>query len=45
MLRKMGFLPAASLSEALRMAEEFTGKETGITVIPDGVSVIVKGGA
>ena len=45
MLRKMGFLPAASLSEALRMAEEFTGKEAGITVIPDGVSVIVKGGA
>jgi len=34
-------IPAA-LREALAMADEIAGKDSTITVIPDGVSVIVK---
>lgn len=32
---------AASLEDALRLAEELTGADSSVTVIPDGVSVIV----
>lgn len=41
MIRNMHLQAAATLSEALTMADKIVGKNAGITVIPDGVSVIV----
>ena len=41
MIRNMHMQAAASLQEALAMAEKIVGTESKITVIPDGVSVIV----
>ena len=38
----MGFKAVSSLAEAMSMAENIVGKESKITVIPDGVAVIVK---
>lgn len=42
MAREMGFLTAADVNEALDMALEEKGRQAHITVIPDGVSVMVK---
>ena len=42
MAREMGFLTAADVNEALAMALEEKGRQAHITVIPDGVSVMVK---
>ncbi len=42
MIVKMKMKAAKTLPEALVMAEAIVGKESQITVIPDGVSVIVK---
>jgi len=43
LIEKMHMRAAASLEEALAMAEQLVGNDVKITVIPDGVSVIVKG--
>ncbi|MBP2641142.1 MAG: putative D-mannonate dehydrogenase [Firmicutes bacterium] len=42
LIESMHMRAASSLEEAMIMAEELVGKEAKITVIPDGVSVIVK---
>ncbi len=42
MVEDMHMKWAANMEEALELAEEIVGKEATITVIPDGVSVIVK---
>lgn len=42
LIRNMRMEPAASLQEALRRALDRAGEDAGITVIPDGVSVIVE---
>lgn len=42
LIDRMHMLSAATLDEALELAEGFVGKESRITVIPDGVSVIVE---
>ena len=41
LVEKMHMKHASSMEEALFMAEAITGKESDITVIPDGVGVIV----
>ena len=35
-------IPAKNLDEAMRKAEEIVGKDSTVTVIPDGIAVIVK---
>jgi len=40
-LRKMGFLPAKTPREALDLAFQIKGADASVTVIPDGVAVIV----
>ena len=40
MIRDMKFLAASTVDEALEMAFQITGREAGVAVIPDGVSVI-----
>ena len=41
-VRDLHMIPAHSVEEAVRMADELIGRpDAGITVIPDGVSVIV----
>ena len=40
-LRKMGFLPAKTPREALDLAFQIKGTDASVTVIPDGVAVIV----
>ena len=46
MVKNMHMIPVHSLEEALKKAEKITGKTDGkITVIPDGVSVMVDGRA
>ncbi len=40
-LRKMGFLPAKTPREALDLAFQIKGANASVTVIPDGVAVIV----
>ena len=42
MITDMKMKVANTLPEALKMAEEIVGKDASITVVPDGVSVIVK---
>ena len=42
MFKDMHMLHATSISEALTMAEEFVGKDKKVTIIPDGIAVIVK---
>lgn len=42
MFKDMHMLHATSISEALIMAEEFVGKDKKVTIIPDGIAVIVK---
>jgi len=41
-LERMGFLAYASFDEALEKAFELKGSDASVTVIPDGVSVIVR---
>lgn len=41
-INDMGFKAVSSLDEAMSLAESIVGKEAKITVIPDGVAVIVK---
>lgn len=41
LVRSLHMTPAHSMPEALRLAEAMTGPDAGVTVIPDGVSVIV----
>ena len=41
-LEAMGFLAAASFDQALEMAFWLKGPDASVTVIPDGVSVIVR---
>jgi len=41
-LEKMNFIPAATVEEALEKAREMKGPGARVTVIPDGVSVIVR---
>ena len=41
-LEAMGFLAAASFDQALEMAFRMKGPDASVTVIPDGVSVIVR---
>ena len=43
LLEEMHLKAASSMEEALRLAETLTGKDSTISVIPDGVSVIVEG--
>lgn len=42
LIRKMNIIPAASINEALEMAYQMKGCNASATVIPDGVSVIVR---
>ena len=42
LVRSMKMLPAASLQEALRIADGIVGKEAKVTVIPEGISAIVE---
>ena len=42
MITDMKMKVANTLPEAMKMAEEIVGKDASITVVPDGVSVIVK---
>lgn len=42
MIKDMKMKVANTLPEAMKMAEEIVGKDARITVVPDGVSVIVK---
>lgn len=45
-IEKMHIVPAHSIGEALRKAKKLLGKEdTTVVAIPDGVSVMVRGGA
>ena len=41
-LESMGFLGASSFDQALEMAFKLKGPDASVTVIPDGVSVIVR---
>jgi len=41
-IRGMGMAHARTLAEAVRMARDMAGQKAGFTVIPDGVSVIVR---
>lgn len=41
-LESMGFLAASSFDQALEMAFKLKGPDASVTVIPDGVSVIVR---
>ncbi len=41
-IRNMGMKAASTLNEALDLAFEITGKDASVSVIPDGVSVIVE---
>lgn len=42
MIKNMKMKVTKTFPEALKMAEEIAGKDARITVVPDGVSVIVK---
>lgn len=41
-VEEMHMIPAKNLDEAMRKAEEIVGKDSTVTVIPDGIAVIVK---
>lgn len=41
-IEEMHMIPAKNLDEAMRKAEEIVGKDSTVTVIPDGIAVIVK---
>ncbi len=40
-IRNMGFLTASTMKQAMNMAESVVGNQSKVTVIPDGVAVIV----
>ena len=42
LVEDLHMIPAKDLTEAMRIAEEMMGEEATVTVIPDGVAVIVK---
>ena len=42
MLKNFGIMPASTMEEAQALAEDIAGKDATYTVVPDGVSVIVK---
>ncbi|MCY6484628.1 nickel-dependent lactate racemase [Clostridium aestuarii] len=41
LIRKMNMIPASNLDEAMKIAYSIKGNNASVTVIPDGVSVIV----
>lgn len=41
-VRDLHMIPAKTLEEAMQIADELTAKDASVTVIPDGVAVIVK---
>lgn len=41
-IRKMNIIPSSSIDEAMEIAYELKGRNASVTVIPDGVSVIVR---
>jgi nickel-dependent lactate racemase len=41
MIKNMHMQAAETIAEALHMAESIVGRKSTITVIPDGVSVVV----
>lgn len=41
-LEDFHFIPVKTLDEAMKKADELMGKESTVTVIPDGIAVIVK---
>lgn len=41
LIKKMNIIPASNLDEAMKIAYKIKGHEASVTVIPDGVSVIV----
>ena len=41
-VEEMHIIPAHSLTEAMEIADSMMGKDASVTVIPDGVAVIVK---
>lgn len=41
-IRDMHMIPAHSLEEAMNIADELAGKDASVTVIPDGIAVIVR---
>ena len=42
MLENFGIIPVSTMEEAQALAEDISGKDAKYTVVPDGVSVIVK---
>lgn len=42
MFKDMHMLHASTIEEALKMAEEFVGVNKNVTIIPDGIAVIVR---
>ncbi len=42
MLKDFGIMPVSTMEEAQALAEDIAGKDAKYTVVPDGVSVIVK---
>ncbi|QZY56199.1 nickel-dependent lactate racemase [Crassaminicella profunda] len=42
LIKRMNIIPASTIDEAMKKAYEIQGKDASVTVIPDGVSVIVK---
>lgn len=41
LVRKMNLIPASDVNEALEIAYEMKGRDASVTVIPDGVSIMV----
>ena len=41
-VRTFRMIPAKDLKEALSIAETFVGKNSSISIIPDGVSLMIK---
>ena len=41
-VKDLHMIPAKNLDEAMQMADEMMGEDASVTVIPDGVAVIVK---
>ena len=42
MITDMHMMQADDLEQAMKMAEQITGPESRVAVIPDGIAVIVK---
>lgn len=43
-VRAIGLIPASNMADGLTQAENIAGEKGSITVIPDGVAVIIEGG-